>query len=109
VSALSDPFGHPASALADPVPAPPSAADGPGFLIPPLIWGQANLGTAGGTPRPWQWQGYLAPGALALLTGQWKAGKTPPETGPPQGALRFPRLEIAISLRRVSFQAAQRP
>jgi hypothetical protein len=44
--------------------------------MPPLVWGQANLLAAAGTPRPWLWQGYLAPGALTLLTGQWKAGKT---------------------------------
>jgi hypothetical protein len=44
--------------------------------MPPLVWGQANLGAAAGTPRPWLWHGYLAPGAVTLLTGQWKAGKT---------------------------------
>jgi hypothetical protein len=44
--------------------------------MPPLVWGQANLSAAAGTQRPWLWQGYLAPGAVTLLTGQWKAGKT---------------------------------
>jgi RecA-family ATPase len=44
--------------------------------MPPLVWGQANLSAAAGTPRPWLWQGYLASGAVTLLTGQWKAGKT---------------------------------
>jgi hypothetical protein len=44
--------------------------------MPPLVWGQANLSAAAGTPQPWLWHGYLAPGAVTLLTGQWKAGKT---------------------------------
>jgi hypothetical protein len=26
--------------------------------------------------QPWLWQGYLAPGAVSLLTSPWKAGKT---------------------------------
>jgi hypothetical protein len=26
--------------------------------------------------QPWLWQGYLAPGAVTLLTSPWKAGKT---------------------------------
>jgi hypothetical protein len=43
--------------------------------MPPLLWGQASLGAAAG-PQPWLWQGYLAPGAVTLLTGQWKTGKT---------------------------------
>jgi hypothetical protein len=44
--------------------------------MPPLVWGQANLSVAAGTSRPFLWQGYLAPGAVTVLTGQWKAGKT---------------------------------
>jgi hypothetical protein len=44
--------------------------------MPPLLWGQTSLGAAAG-PRAWLWQGYLAPGAVTLLTGQWKTGKTP--------------------------------
>jgi hypothetical protein len=44
--------------------------------MPPLLWGQASLTAAAGAPRPWLWQGYLAPGALTVLTGQWKAGKS---------------------------------
>jgi hypothetical protein len=43
--------------------------------MPPLLWGSAQL-CAAGTPRPWLWQGYLAPGAVTLLTAPWKAGKT---------------------------------
>jgi hypothetical protein len=27
-------------------------------------------------PTEWLWQGYLSPGSLTLLTGQWKNGKT---------------------------------
>jgi hypothetical protein len=48
----------------------------PRYTMPPLVWGQANLRAAAGAPRPWLWRGYLAPGAVTLLTGQWKAGKT---------------------------------
>lgn len=61
---------HPDSTL------PPWDTTRSGFVMPPLVWGQANLAATAGTPRPWLWQGYLAPGALTVLTGQWKAGKT---------------------------------
>jgi hypothetical protein len=44
--------------------------------MPPLVWGQADLSAAAGLPLPWLWHGYLIPGALTLLTGQWKTGKT---------------------------------
>jgi hypothetical protein len=44
--------------------------------MPPLVWGQANLSAVVGPAKPWLWHGYLAPGAVTLLTGQWKAGKT---------------------------------
>jgi len=47
----------------------------PGFSMPPLLWGSAGLAAA--VPLlDWLWQGYLAPGAVTLLTGQWKEGKT---------------------------------
>jgi hypothetical protein len=41
-----------------------------------LLWGTASLQS--GAPRaiPWLWEGYLAPGALTLLTSLWKSGKT---------------------------------
>jgi hypothetical protein len=45
-------------------------------LMPPLVWGQTNLNVAASATPPWLWHGFLAPGALTLLTGQWKAGKT---------------------------------
>ncbi len=43
--------------------------------MPPLLWGSANL-KAAACPAAWLWHGYLAPGAITLLTSQWKAGKT---------------------------------
>jgi hypothetical protein len=54
----------------------PAEAAGGRFVMPPLVWGQTHLDAVAGTPQPWLWQGLLAPGALTLLTGQWKAGKT---------------------------------
>jgi hypothetical protein len=57
-------------------PATSESAAGAEYSMPPLVWGQTNLSAASGTPRPWLWQGYLAPGAVTFLTGQWKAGKT---------------------------------
>ncbi|MBV9125877.1 MAG: AAA family ATPase [Planctomycetes bacterium] len=71
------------------VPSPPSPAPLPSglvspspleisaraFTMPPLVWGSANLAAAP-AQVPWLWQGYLAPGALTVLTSQWKAGKT---------------------------------
>jgi hypothetical protein len=53
-----------------------SLNDNPSAL-PPLRWGLAGLRTAETTPQLcWLWQGYLIPGAVTLLTSQWKAGKT---------------------------------
>jgi hypothetical protein len=43
---------------------------------PILLWGSASLQDGAPTDRPWLWHGYLAPGALTLLTSQWKSGKT---------------------------------
>src|SRR5262245_6302183 len=38
---------------------------------------RAELGAGAGDRRPWLWDGFLAPGNVTLLTGQWKtAGKT---------------------------------
>jgi hypothetical protein len=54
----------------------PAHNDNPSAL-PPLRWGLAGLRTAESTPQlRWLWQGYLIPGAVTLLTSQWKAGKT---------------------------------
>jgi hypothetical protein len=36
----------------------------------------AELATAGPTGINWLWDGFLAPGIITLLTGQWKGGKT---------------------------------
>src|ERR1700675_630859 len=41
-----------------------------------FIWGTAGLRAGDPKPVPWLWQGYLTPGALTLLTSQWKSGKT---------------------------------
>ncbi len=41
-----------------------------------LIWGAASLQSGASRVIPWLWEGYLAPGALTLLTSQWKSGKT---------------------------------
>jgi hypothetical protein len=43
---------------------------------PSLQWGMASLRAAAGPAVPWLWHGLLAPGALTLLTRQWKTGKT---------------------------------
>jgi hypothetical protein len=44
--------------------------------LPPLLWGIDSLVTdATASPR-WLWHGYLAPGAVTLLTSRWKSGKT---------------------------------
>ena len=63
-------------------PAPP--APGPEETRPPLtsdhapvlLHGSAGLAAAVSQGAAWLWQGYLAPGAVTLLTSQWKAGKT---------------------------------
>ncbi len=52
---------------------PPEPDDDPAL---PLRWGPAQLAAAVPAPRPWVWHGYLAPGAVTLLTSQWKTGKT---------------------------------
>jgi hypothetical protein len=36
----------------------------------------ANLRAEAGLVAPWLWHGFLVPGALTLLTSQWKTGKT---------------------------------
>ena len=35
-----------------------------------------DLTRAADAAPPWLWRGYLAPGNVTLLTGQWKCGKT---------------------------------
>jgi len=57
-------------------PTPPTLSTDGVQTGPTLLWGSAAL--QAGTPRdmPWLWHGYLAPGALTLLTSQWKSGKT---------------------------------
>jgi hypothetical protein len=36
----------------------------------------ADLRPAEGAERDWLWHGYLTPGAVTLLTSQWKSGKS---------------------------------
>jgi RecA-family ATPase len=40
------------------------------------LWGAASLQSGAPRATPWLWEGYLAPGALTLLTSLWKSGKT---------------------------------
>ena len=44
--------------------------------LPPIRWGMASLRTEAAPTVPWLWRGYLAAGAVTLLTSQWKTGKT---------------------------------
>jgi hypothetical protein len=44
--------------------------------LPALRWGLADLHAEADAAVRWLWQGYLAPGAVTLLTGLWKVGKT---------------------------------
>jgi hypothetical protein len=46
------------------------------FLMPQLLCGSKSLTGAAGPAADWLWHGFLAPGAVTLLTSQWKAGKT---------------------------------
>lgn len=42
----------------------------------PFVWGSSGLAQAYSADASWLWHGYLASGAITLLTSQWKAGKT---------------------------------
>jgi hypothetical protein len=53
-----------------------SAQENPAALLPTLRWGVAGLYTEAAPPHRWLWQGYLAAGAVTLLSSQWKIGKT---------------------------------
>ena len=62
-----------------PLPAPPVAEAGPETgrrKAYPVVWGEQGLAATGRPTASWLWQGYLAPGAVTLLTSWWKAGKT---------------------------------
>src|SRR5205807_153532 len=61
-----------------PVPpqAPPVVPAPPASPAPPVQWGMASLRATGGAGVRWLWRGYLAAGAVTLLTSQWKTGKT---------------------------------
>jgi hypothetical protein len=48
----------------------------PSASPPVLLWGTDSLRADSQAAIPWLWHGYLAPGALTLLTSQWKSGKT---------------------------------
>ena len=50
---------------------PPASA----FSPTSLLWGGDSLNTSSDGTH-WLWHGYLARGALTLLTSQWKSGKT---------------------------------
>jgi hypothetical protein len=53
-----------------------SAHDDKLLAVPPLRWGPAGLRTDAAPQLRWLWHGYLATGAVSLLTSQWKIGKT---------------------------------
>jgi hypothetical protein len=53
-----------------------SAPDNNSFSLPPLRWGLAGLRSEAAPKLRWLWHGYLAVGAVTLLTSQWKIGKT---------------------------------
>jgi hypothetical protein len=55
---------------------PESLPHPPSFVMPPILRGRAEMAAAAGAVGSWLWHGYLAPGAVTLLTGRWKAGKT---------------------------------
>jgi hypothetical protein len=46
------------------------------FAMPEALRGPAVLALAARPTADWLWHGYLAPGAVTLLTSQWKSGKT---------------------------------
>jgi hypothetical protein len=75
MSSSLDPTAFPSPpAWPEPSPAVPGPA-GPTSL-PTLLWGRDGLAAAARPGTAWLWQGYLAPGAVTLLTSQWKSGKT---------------------------------
>jgi hypothetical protein len=41
-----------------------------------MWWGTQQLAAASSGELPWLWRGFLYPGAVTLLTSQWKTGKT---------------------------------
>jgi hypothetical protein len=43
---------------------------------PNVLWGSDSLATLDTPAISWLWHGYLARGAITLLTSQWKSGKT---------------------------------
>jgi len=59
--------------------APAEACPGPALTAADLLGrvvAACNLDQEPLTPPPWQWDGYLGPGKVTLLTSQWKSGKT---------------------------------
>lgn len=62
--------------LPQPGPTEPSAGPSSHSFTPQIIWGSAGLAAAAPANAAWIWQGFLAPGAVTLLTSQWKSGKT---------------------------------
>src|SRR5688500_3648753 len=52
----------------------PSLENSPERIPLRPLWGE--LGARATSSQRWLWQGYLARGAVTLLTSQWKTGKT---------------------------------
>jgi hypothetical protein len=43
---------------------------------PTILWGSDSLAGLASPDTSWLWHGFLAKGAITLLTSQWKSGKT---------------------------------
>jgi hypothetical protein len=43
---------------------------------PTILWGSDSLAALASPDTSWLWHGFLARGAITLLTSQWKSGKT---------------------------------
>jgi AAA domain len=65
----------PAFASAEPVPPEPETGRGMLTASGVALYRRSGLQTPVSS-LAWLWEGYLSPGSVTLLTGQWKAGKT---------------------------------
>src|SRR5260370_20969353 len=71
------PTMNPETLPSDPISNPvPNAAGPKPQLSFNLVRGHSARVAASETRTDWLWHGYLAPGCMTMLTGQWKLGKT---------------------------------
>jgi hypothetical protein len=71
------PTMNPETLPSDPIPNPVPTAPGPKPQLSfNLVRGHSARVAASGSRTDWLWHGYLAPGCMTMLTGQWKLGKT---------------------------------